>query len=107
VCADIAFGLGAWIEGWSIRPIEKARKEGRKRKKKSLASHHHRRNFLLPIVCNHVPLRLTPTPALPKNDIPRRGSISRTQKWLRSRPSGQILVPDDLKILQKTIAFHK
>jgi hypothetical protein len=46
VCADIAFGLGARIEGWSTRPKEKAREERRRKKKKPLASHHHRRNFL-------------------------------------------------------------
>jgi hypothetical protein len=43
VCADIAFGLGARIEGWSTRPKEKARKERRRKKKKPLASHHHRK----------------------------------------------------------------
>jgi hypothetical protein len=43
VCADIAFGLGARIEGWSTRPQEKAREERRRKKKKPLASHHHRR----------------------------------------------------------------
>jgi hypothetical protein len=48
VCADIAFGLGARIEGWSTRPKEKAREERRRKKKKiSLASHHHRRILLL------------------------------------------------------------
>jgi hypothetical protein len=48
VCADIAFGIGARIEGWSTRPQEKAREERRRKKKKPLASHHHRKYFLFP-----------------------------------------------------------
>jgi hypothetical protein len=40
VCADIAFGLRARIEGWSTRPKEK-RKRKEKRRKIILASHHH------------------------------------------------------------------
>jgi hypothetical protein len=48
VCADIAYGLGARIEGWSTRPKEKAREERRRKKKKPLASHHHRRKLLFP-----------------------------------------------------------
>jgi hypothetical protein len=36
VCADIAFGLGARIEGWSPRSQEKAREERRRKKKKPL-----------------------------------------------------------------------
>jgi len=31
VCADIAFGLRARIEGWSTRPKEKAREERRRK----------------------------------------------------------------------------
>jgi len=52
VCADIAFGLGARIEGWSTRPQEKARKERRRKKKKPFASHHHRKNLLFPSELN-------------------------------------------------------
>jgi hypothetical protein len=34
VCADIAFGLRARIEGWSTRPKEKAGEERRRKEKK-------------------------------------------------------------------------
>jgi hypothetical protein len=45
VCADIAFGLRARIEGWSTRPKGK-RKRKEKKRKIVLASHHHRKNLL-------------------------------------------------------------
>jgi hypothetical protein len=45
VCADLAFGLRARIEGWSTRPKER-RKRKEKKRKLVLASHHHRKSFL-------------------------------------------------------------
>jgi hypothetical protein len=45
VCADLAFGLRARIEGCSTRPKEKKKRKEKKRKT-VLASHHHRKNFV-------------------------------------------------------------
>jgi hypothetical protein len=46
VCADIASGLRARIEGWSTRPEEQAREERRRKEKILLALHHHRGKYL-------------------------------------------------------------
>jgi hypothetical protein len=61
VCADIAFGLRARIEGWFTRPKEK-RKRKEKKRKLVLASHHHRKNFLF-LRCGEFLLRTKNLPS--------------------------------------------
>jgi hypothetical protein len=87
---DIAFGLRARIEGWSIRPKRQPRKEGRRKEKVFLASHHHRRNLLfLPGVGSPSPGSES-TPPLQNEDIPATG-------WCKELEIGRAGTPEHIR----------